>query len=197
VNNLYPNQFLFYRPDSRIQDQFGRILERVEVKKSEIDLKKAEIELVSKCFKINPYLYGGIHIAFGLAVAGKIAQLNLINYESIKCQQKGFIFILYKFLLNDSSIRSKILDCVKIACGHPNLTQLKTYNLTEVSDRIAMIVHVMVLAEMCQKLSIKFPPKDKFFKFLCSMEDNITRQRHGKNLNYIKINLKNVIYFLH
>jgi len=188
VNNLYHNQFLVYRPDSRIQDGYGRILERVEVKKSESDLKDALGELVSKCFKTNRFQYAGIHIAFGLAVAGKLAQLNLINYSSTKCK-KGFILILDKFLLNDCFIRSKNIGCGQIECRHKKeyLTLLRSYNLTQVSDRIAMIVHVIVLAEMCQNLSIKFPPDNKFLTLFNFKEDTIIRQRNGKNIISIKI----------
>jgi len=106
-----------------------------------------------------------------------------------------FYFDFDIFLLYDSSICSKIIGCGQIECDHDknNLTQLRFYDLTDVCDRIVMIVHVMVLAEMCHRLSKNFPPEKEFFKLFCSQGDTIERTRNGKHLIYIKMNWKNMI----
>lgn len=74
------------RPDSRLQDDHGRIFERVEVKGESTDIPLAEGELVDKCFRLNRYQYGDIKIQFGLALGGNKLNLHLINFKKPKCE---------------------------------------------------------------------------------------------------------------
>lgn len=74
------------RPDSRLQDDHGRIFERVEVKAESSDIGLAECELVDKCFRLNHYQYGDITIQFGLALGGNKLNLHLINFKKPKCK---------------------------------------------------------------------------------------------------------------
>lgn len=74
------------RPDSRLQDEHGRISERVEVKAESSDIALAEGELVDKCFRLNRYQYGDIKIQFGLALGGNKINLHLINFKKPKCE---------------------------------------------------------------------------------------------------------------
>ena len=57
-----------------------------------------------------------------------------------------------------------------MACTHPKkeksinerLTLIRTYHLLDSVDRVVLIWHKMIIAEICQKLSVIAKPDEKF-----------------------------------
>ena len=87
--------FLFSRSDGQIEDQYGRILLRIEWKprKDKKSVEDVENDIYEKCFEINNYQYNGIFVSFAIVMIEEIAFLYLINHGT-KCNIPSNILFL-------------------------------------------------------------------------------------------------------
>lgn len=69
-----------------MQDEKGRVFQRVEVKANSSDLNKAKEELTGKCYRLNKYQYGALKTQFALSIAGNTAVYYLIDF-TLTCEK--------------------------------------------------------------------------------------------------------------